>query len=107
MGLDEVVMNPRPFRERGLHGLPASLNLHPLTERPVETFNPVVVGVGLPDPHLTEKKPKEATSIKVDSDLWKQAKIVAIQHGMELSQIVEDGLRGELARLKKQSEAKS
>ena len=107
MGLHEVIVNPRPFRDWSLHGLPTALNLHPLSECPVEPFNPVVVGVGLPDPHLTEKKPKEATSIKVDSDLWKQAKIVAIQHGMELSQIVEDGLRGELARLKKQSEAKS
>ncbi|HVB95106.1 MAG TPA: hypothetical protein VND41_00710 [Nitrososphaerales archaeon] len=56
---------------------------------------------------MTEKKPKESTSIKVDPDLWKQAKIVAIQHDMELSQIVEDGLRAELGRLKKQGEGKS
>ena len=44
----EVVMNPRPFREWGLHALPPALNLHPLAQSPVEAFNPIVGRVVLP-----------------------------------------------------------
>jgi hypothetical protein len=39
---------------------------------------------------------REATSIKIDPQLWKQAKIEAISRDMELSQLVEDALRKEL-----------
>ncbi|MBI3859302.1 MAG: hypothetical protein HY296_03550 [Thaumarchaeota archaeon] len=47
---------------------------------------------------------KTKTSIKVDPELWKSAKIASIQHSVELSQLVEDGLKSELSKLKKQSE---
>jgi hypothetical protein len=47
---------------------------------------------------------KAKTSIKVDPELWKLAKIASIQNNVELSQIVEDGLRYELNRLKKSTE---
>jgi post-segregation antitoxin (ccd killing protein) len=52
-------------------------------------------GVGMVD-----KKPREATSIKVDPDLWKEAKIEAIRRDMDLSDLVEDSLRKELKRPK-------
>jgi hypothetical protein len=49
----------------------------------------------------TEKPKKEATSIKIDPELWKEAKIEAIKHDMELSEIVETALRKEIGILKK------
>ena len=44
---------------------------------------------------MTEKK-RESTSIKVDPDLWKDAKIEAIRRDMNLSDLVETALRKEL-----------
>jgi predicted transcriptional regulator len=44
------------------------------------------------------KPKKEATSIKVDPDLWKEAKIEAIKRDMELGELVEQALRQELKR---------
>jgi len=41
------------------------------------------------------------TSIKVHPDLWKEAKIEAIRHNMELSDLTEQALRKEVERLKK------
>ena len=35
---------------------------------------------------------REATSIKVDPDLWKEAKIEAIKHGKTVSAVVEEAL---------------
>lgn len=49
---------------------------------------------------MVDKKPREATSIKVDPDLWKEAKIEAIRRDMDLSDLVEDSLRKELKRPK-------
>ena len=50
---------------------------------------------------MSEKpKKKEATSIKVDPELWKEAKIEAIRQDMELSQLVENALRKEVHALK-------
>jgi hypothetical protein len=46
--------------------------------------------------HNTGSKKKESTSIKIDPDLWKQAKIEAINRDMELSELVENALRKEL-----------
>ena len=46
------------------------------------------------------------TSIKVNPDLWKEAKIEAIKHNMELSDLVESGVRSELAKLRKMNEVK-
>lgn len=44
-----------------------------------------------------EKKPKkEATSIKVDPELWKEAKIEAIRRDVDLSDLVETSLKKEL-----------
>ncbi len=39
---------------------------------------------------------REATSIKIDPRLWKEAKIEAIRRDMELSQLVELALKKEL-----------
>ena len=47
-----------------------------------------------------EKNEKKATSIKIDSKLWKAAKIEAIERGIELSELVEGALRKELDALK-------
>jgi hypothetical protein len=41
---------------------------------------------------------KEATSIKVDPALWKQAKIEAIRRGVQLSELVESAIKQELKR---------
>jgi hypothetical protein len=43
---------------------------------------------------------RESTSIKIDPSVWKQAKIAAIQHDMELSELVEDALQREMKRLR-------
>jgi hypothetical protein len=45
-----------------------------------------------------DKKGRISTSIKIDPDLWKQAKIEAITNNIELSDMVESALRKELKR---------
>ena len=45
MGLHEVVVDSLPLGNLRPFRLPPSLNLHPLAERPVQPFNPVVVSV--------------------------------------------------------------
>lgn len=45
-----------------------------------------------------DKKGRIPTSIKIDAELWKQAKIEAITKNMELSDMVENALRKELKR---------
>jgi predicted HicB family RNase H-like nuclease len=44
-----------------------------------------------------ERKP---TSIKIDPELWEEAKIVAIKQKMLLSELVEQAVRKELAALR-------
>ena len=49
--LEETAMDVLAFGNLGLLGLPSTLNLHPLPQRPVGVFNAVVVvGMGLPCP---------------------------------------------------------
>jgi len=36
---------------------------------------------------------REATSIKINPDLWKEAKIEAIKHGKTVSAVVEEALQ--------------
>ena len=48
-----------------------------------------------------EGKKKEATSIKVDPELWKEAKIEAIRRDIELSELVDKALRNELKKMPK------
>jgi predicted HicB family RNase H-like nuclease len=55
-------------------------------------------------PEQTEEKAK--TSIKIDPQLWKEAKIEAIKHDIELSDLVERGLKSELQKLKKMTEVR-
>ncbi len=43
-----------------------------------------------------KKQKKEATSIKVDPQLWKEAKIEAIRRDIDLSELVETSLKKEL-----------
>ena len=40
----------------------------------------------------TETVQREATSIKVKPDLWKDAKIEAIRHGKTVSELVEEAI---------------
>jgi predicted transcriptional regulator len=49
---------------------------------------------------MADKKPREATSIKVDPDLWKEVKIQAIREDVEMSEFMERALRRELERVK-------
>jgi post-segregation antitoxin (ccd killing protein) len=47
----------------------------------------------------TEKEVKRtATSLNVDEDLWRQAKIEAINRGTTVTELFEDALRRELRR---------
>lgn len=46
----------------------------------------------------TPQRKREATSIKVDPQLWKEAKIEAINRDMDLSELVEEALEKELKR---------
>jgi len=48
-----------------------------------------------------DKKGRVPTSIKIDPDLWKEAKIEAITRNIELSDMVENALRKELKGFKK------
>lgn len=45
---------------------------------------------------MPSKIKREATSIKIDPALWKQAKIETINREIELSELVEQALRREL-----------
>ena len=45
-----------------------------------------------------DKKGRVPTSIKIDSSLWKQAKIEAITRNIELSDMVENALRKEIGK---------
>jgi hypothetical protein len=45
VGLHEVVLNPLPFRELGLYGLPSALNFDSFSERP-EFLAPISIRVG-------------------------------------------------------------
>jgi hypothetical protein len=45
-----------------------------------------------------DKKGRIPTSIKIDPDLWKQAKIEAITRNIELSDMIENALRKEIGR---------
>ena len=47
-----------------------------------------------------DKKGRIPTSIKIDPDLWKQAKIEAITRNIELSDMIENALRKELSNNK-------
>ena len=40
----------------------------------------------------TETVKKEATSIKINPELWKEAKIEAIRHGKTVSQLLEEAI---------------
>ena len=50
------------------------------------------------DTQEKEAVKRETTSIKIDPDLWKEAKIEAIRRDMELSELVEVALKQELRR---------
>ncbi|MCP8313788.1 MAG: hypothetical protein H3Z53_05385 [archaeon] len=43
-------------------------------------------------------KKKASTSIKIDPELWKEAKIEAIRRDMEVSELVEQALKKELGK---------
>jgi len=45
-----------------------------------------------------DKNGRVSTSIKIDADLWKQAKIVAITRNIELSDMIENALRKEIGK---------
>ncbi|MHB8567870.1 MAG: hypothetical protein ACYC7D_12810 [Nitrososphaerales archaeon] len=47
---------------------------------------------------LDSKIKREPTSIKIDPELWKEAKIEAIRRDMELSELVEVSLKKELKK---------
>lgn len=42
---------------------------------------------------ITETKKTMVTSLRVNPDLWKEAKIQAIRHDMTLTEIVEEALK--------------
>jgi len=50
---------------------------------------------------------REVTSIRIDPDLWKEAKIEAIRRDTDVSELVENALRKELGGSSKQFGANS
>lgn len=42
--------------------------------------------------YMTDKVERVATSIKIDPEVWKKAKIEAIKHDLELSELVEKAI---------------
>ena len=51
---------------------------------------------------MVDKPPKrEPTSIKIDPEVWKEAKIEAIRRDMGLSELVEEALKKEIKKEKK------
>ncbi|MCS4538860.1 MAG: hypothetical protein HYY67_08390 [Thaumarchaeota archaeon] len=50
---------------------------------------------------MTDKPKREPTSIKMDPELWKEAKIEAIRRDIDLSELVELSLRKEIKKEKK------
>ena len=62
---------------------------------PSGVYTTRVRGVGMVE---NKKLVREATSIKVNPDLWKEAKIEAIRRGIALCDLVEDALRKELKK---------
>lgn len=57
-------------------------------------------------PPKEDGKKREATSIKIDPHLWKEAKIEAIKRDVDLSDLVETALRKELKRIDDLSKVK-
>jgi hypothetical protein len=53
-----------------------------------------------------DTKGRVPTSIKIDPDLWKEAKIEAVKRDEDLSDLVEGALRKELGKLKRLGEVK-
>lgn len=49
---------------------------------------------------MADKPKRGPTSIKVDTELWKEAKIEAIRRDIALSDLVEDALRKEIKKEK-------
>lgn len=52
---------------------------------------------------MVDQKKQTVTSLKVDPDLWKKAKIEAIKRGVTLARIVDTALRKELSLERKQT----
>ena len=50
---------------------------------------------------MSETVEKEATSIKVNPELWKQAKIEAIKHNKTVSELVEEAIEQWIKERKK------
>ncbi len=48
----------------------------------------LLLGCGLQD----ESKKQLVTSLRVDSDLWKEAKVQAIRHDITLAELVEEAI---------------
>ena len=42
---------------------------------------------------MVEEKKQMVTSLRVDQELWKEAKVQAIRHDMTLAELVEDAIR--------------
>jgi len=79
-----------------VNGVSAMLLALPLP--PKSLYTPAhlsVVVVGMPARERKGKRVKQ-TSIKIDAELWKQAKIEAIKRGITLGELLELALRKEL-----------
>ena len=53
-----------------------------------------------PEEKGEDKIERKSTSIKIDSELWKEAKIEAIKQKMHLSELVERAVKKELVALR-------
>jgi predicted HicB family RNase H-like nuclease len=49
---------------------------------------------------------KKKTSIKIDPELWKEAKIEAIRRGTDVSKLIEEALKKDINKVKDMSRVK-
>ena len=53
------------------------------------------------------KKEQTVTSLKINPELWKEAKIQAIKHNMTLANLVEEALKEKIEKLKEEEHSSS
>lgn len=51
---------------------------------------------------MSKKKDRVVTSLRVNPDLWKDAKIEAIKRGIPLTSLLEEAIRNELRKKKEE-----
>lgn len=56
---------------------------------------------------MTTKKNRVVTSLRIDSELWKEAKIEAIKRGTNLATLIEQAVKKEITAIDDKNDTKS